>query len=316
LEHVVVAENLTRKFGDFTAVDNVSFQVGRGEIYGFLGPNGAGKSTTIRMLTGLMAPTSGKAMVLEFDLETESEKIKERIGYMSQRFSLYQDLTVIQNLNFYAGIYRIPRNKKADRIDWVLQMADLSGREDILAAELAGGWKQRLALGCALLHEPEVLFLDEPTAGVDPRARRGFWDLIAKMSEQGVTVFVTTHYMDEAENCHRLSLIYSGRLIATATPEYMRSQVIDDRIIEVSVFPQDEAIQVLEANPNVRRAQVFGEVLHILANPNIDGIEVVQKTLSAAGLKPSQPIYIEPSLEDAFIYLIEIEDQREEGRKR
>jgi ABC-2 type transport system ATP-binding protein len=217
-ERSVTARSLERRFGDFVAVDRVSFDVRRGEIFGFLGPNGAGKSTTIRMLCGILAPTSGEATVAGFDLRTETEKIKQHIGYMSQRFSLYEDLTVEENIDFYGGIYRIPAERKRARKEWVIGMAGLSDHRRTKTAFLAGGWKQRLALGCAILHEPPILFLDEPTSGVDPISRRNFWDLIYGLSENGVTVFVTTHYMDEAEYCDRLSIMVDGRIAALGTP--------------------------------------------------------------------------------------------------
>ena len=220
----VVVENLEKRFGSFVAVDRVSFQVRRGEVFGFLGPNGAGKSTTIRMLCGILRPTAGRGTVAGFDIRTEQEQIKANIGYMSQKFSLYQDLTVEENIDFYSGIYCIPREKKQERKDWVIEMSGLAQHRRHLTSTLSGGWKQRLALGCAILHEPPILFLDEPTSGVDPISRRQFWDLIYDMSGRGVTVFVTTHYMDEAEYCNRLGLIYRGELIALGTPHELKVQ--------------------------------------------------------------------------------------------
>ena len=220
----VVIERLTKRFGDFTAVDAISLAVPRGEIFGFLGPNGAGKSTTIRMLCGILAPTSGSGRVAGFDISTQAERIKESIGYMSQRFSLYEDLTVDENIAFYGGVYRIPAQRLKERAEWVLDMAGLAERHNSLAGELSGGWRQRLALGCAILHEPPVIFLDEPTSGVDPLSRRRFWDLIHSMADSGVTVFVTTHYMDEAEFCDRLAMIYRGELVAIGTPEELKRE--------------------------------------------------------------------------------------------
>ncbi|MGW8255894.1 MAG: ABC transporter ATP-binding protein, partial [Thermoguttaceae bacterium] len=213
-EKAVVVEDLEKRFGDFTAVNRVSFQVDAGEIFGFLGPNGAGKSTTIRMLCGILAPSGGRGMVAGYDIRTQGEKIKSRIGYMSQKFSLYQDLTVEENIDFYSGIYCIPAELKSQRKQWVIEMAGLSEHRHRPTALLSGGWKQRLALGCAILHQPPIVFLDEPTSGVDPISRRAFWELIYELSEQGVTVFVTTYYMDEAEYCDRLGLIYRGELVA------------------------------------------------------------------------------------------------------
>jgi ABC-2 type transport system ATP-binding protein len=222
--NAVTIDNLVKTFGNFTAVDHVSLEVSKGEIFGFLGPNGAGKSTTIRMLCGLLSPTSGKATVHGFDVATQPEDIRRNIGYMSQKFSLYDDLTVEENIEFFSGIYGVARDKREARKDYVLDMAGIRERRSSLTRELSGGWKQRLALGCAILHEPPILFLDEPTSGVDPIARRSFWDLIYQLSEAGNTVFVSTHYMDEAEYCHRLALMYKGRIIALGTPKELREQ--------------------------------------------------------------------------------------------
>ena len=224
-DYAVVVENLEKRFGSFVAVDRISFQVARGEIFGFLGPNGAGKSTTIRMLCGILAPTSGRGSVAGFDIRTQPEQIKANIGYMSQKFSLYQDLTVEENIDFYSGIYRIPPEKKRARKEWVIEMSGLAERRRSLTSILSGGWRQRLALGCAILHEPPIVFLDEPTSGVDPISRRQFWDLIYDLSGKGVTVFVTTHYMDEAEYCNRLGLIYRGELIALGTPHELKMEM-------------------------------------------------------------------------------------------
>ncbi|MDZ4797939.1 MAG: ABC transporter ATP-binding protein [Bryobacteraceae bacterium] len=221
-DKAVVIDNLVKTFGSFTAVDHVSLEVSKGEIFGFLGPNGAGKSTTIRMLCGLLSPTSGKASVHGFDIATQAEDIRRNIGYMSQKFSLYDDLTIEENIEFFTGIYGVARDKREARKDYVLEMAGIRERRSSLTRELSGGWKQRLALGCAILHEPPILFLDEPTSGVDPIARRSFWDLIYQLSEAGHTVFVSTHYMDEAEYCHRLALMYKGRIIALGTPKELR----------------------------------------------------------------------------------------------
>lgn len=220
----IEVSGLTKKFGDFVAVDSVSFRVGQGEILGFLGANGAGKSTTIRMLCGLLAPTSGEAIVGGFSVGSQPEKVKERIGYMSQKFSLYEDLTVLENIRFFGGIYGLGRARLRTRLPWILDMAGLRGREDSLTRELAGGWKQRLALGCALLHEPEIVFLDEPTGGVDPVSRRRFWDLIYDLSVRKVTVFVTTHYLDEAEYCHRIMLMHAGVIIAGGRPRELKEK--------------------------------------------------------------------------------------------
>ena len=229
----VAVQDLEKRFGAFAAVDRVTFQVRKGEVFGFLGPNGAGKSTTIRMLCGILSPTGGSGTVAGFDIRSQPEAIKANIGYMSQKFSLYQDLTVEENIDFYSGIYRIPRGKKDERKQWVLEMSGLVDHRHALTAILSGGWKQRLALGCAILHEPPIIFLDEPTSGVDPISRRQFWDLIYELSGRGVTVFVTTHYMDEAEYCDRLGLIYRGQLIAAGTPEALKKEMMQEDVLEV-----------------------------------------------------------------------------------
>ncbi|MBN2409912.1 MAG: ABC transporter ATP-binding protein [Candidatus Aminicenantes bacterium] len=223
-EYSIEVSGLTKKFGDFAAVDSIAFKVRKGEIFGFLGANGAGKSTTIRILCGLLVPTAGRATVGGFSVRDQPEKVKERIGYMSQKFSLYEDLTVAENIRFFGGIYGLSSRRVGERLSWVLEMAGLLGREQALTGELAGGWKQRLALGCALLHEPEIVFLDEPTAGVDPVSRRRFWDLIYDLSVKGVTVFVTTHYLDEAEYCHRIMLMHAGKIIAGGSPRELKEK--------------------------------------------------------------------------------------------
>jgi ABC-2 type transport system ATP-binding protein len=223
----IEVHNLTKKFDDFTAVNNISFKVMKGEIFGFLGPNGAGKSTTIRMLCGIMKPTSGEGLVGGYSINSQPEEIKKIIGYMSQKFTLYQDLTVEENINFYGGIHGLSPSIREERKKWVLKMAGLIGKENYLTGELSGGWKQRLSLGCAILHQPEVLFLDEPTASVDPISRRDFWDLIYNLSEKGTTVFVTSHYMDEVERCHRIAIIYSGRIIAIGSPDELKKEYVE-----------------------------------------------------------------------------------------
>jgi len=308
-----------RRFGDFTAVDRVSFEVAEGSIFGFLGPNGAGKTTTIRMLCGLLAPTEGGATVAGFDVGREPDKIKESIGYMSQKFSLYADLTVKQNLDFYAGIYSIPRRRRAARIDLALRIAGLQGLEHRLTGTLAGGVKQRLALGAAILHEPRIVFLDEPTAGVDPASRRDFWDLIAELRRQGVTVFVTTHYMDEAEHCDRLILIYSGRKIAEASPRELVTDVIAGTMLEVSGPPPQEVVERLASGSQVKRTQIIGLTSRVLIEDGSTAVERLKDLLSEAGWPEAQVRPIRASLEDAFMHLIELEDERitaEGGRTR
>jgi ABC-2 type transport system ATP-binding protein len=243
-EPAVVLQNLTKRFGDFVAVDNVTLEVGKGEIFGFLGPNGAGKSTTIRILCGLLAPTSGKGTVAGFDVATEPERVKASIGYMSQKFSLYDDLTVEENLDFFGGVYGVEEERRAQRKQYALEMSGLGDRRDSMTRLLAGGWKQRLALGCAILHEPPVIFLDEPTSGVDPLARRAFWDLINDLSHAGQTVFVTTHYMDEAEYCHRVALMYRGKVIALGTPAALCDRLRTDQRPEPTM--EDVFIELIE----------------------------------------------------------------------
>jgi len=310
----VKVEDLERRFGDFVAVDRVSFAVARGEIFGFLGPNGAGKSTTIRMLTGLLTPTGGTGRVGGYDIRKEGEAIKGIIGYMSQKFSLYEDLTVEENLDFYGGIYRIPGEKKAARKAWALQMAGLVGREGSLTRELAGGWRQRLALGAAILHEPRILFLDEPTSGVDPISRRNFWDLIRTLAHQGVTIFVTTHYMDEAEYCDRLALIYRGRLIALGTPEQLKREHMPEDVLEVAVDRPVEALEVLARVPAAREAALFGALLHVVVADAATDLAAVRDELERAGLAVARIEKILPSLEDVFVSLIEAEDRKGEQR--
>jgi len=303
----VRVEKLERRFGDFVAVDRISFEVPRGEIFGFLGPNGSGKSTTIRMLTGLLAPTGGTGWVDGLDIRTQSEAIKARIGYMSQRFSLYEDLTVEQNLDFYGGIYRIPATRKAARKAWALEMAGLAGRETTLTRDLAGGWRQRLALGAAILHEPRILFLDEPTSGVDPISRRSFWDLIRTLARQGVTVFVTTHYMDEAEYCDRLVLIYQGRIVALGTPDELKQTHMLEDVLEVAVDRPVDALELLGRVPAVHEAALFGSLLHaIVADAAVDA-PALRAALDAGGLRVERIEKISPSLEDVFVSLVEAE---------
>ncbi len=308
-EHAVAVRELVKVFGRFTAVDRVSFEVSKGEVFGFLGPNGAGKSTTIRMLCGILEPTSGDGTVAGFDILREPERIKENIGYMSQRFSLYEDLTVEENIDFYSGIYRIPRDKKAARKDWVLSMAGLADRRGSPTGTLSTGWRQRLSLGCALLHEPPVIFLDEPTSGVDPITRRQFWDLIYGLSERGVTVFVTTHYMDEAEYCDRLGLIYRGELIACSTPEELKRDVMREDIVEVACERPQDAMIDIEKLEGVREAALFGGAVHVVTANAERLIPLLRRAMDARGLGAARVEKILPSLEDVFVSLIEAHDR-------
>ncbi len=313
----VEIEELVKTFGSFAAVDRISLQVKRGEIFGFLGPNGAGKSTTIRMLCGILTPTSGKGRVGGFDILREPENIKQNIGYMSQKFSLYEDLTVEENLNFYSGIYRLPGQIKEERKEWVLQMAGLRDRKSSLTSTLAGGWKQRLALGCAILHEPSILFLDEPTSGVDPISRRQFWDLIYEMVGRGVTVFVTTHYMDEAEYCDRLALIDQGRIIALGTPAELKTQHMPEAVWELetdqlvdSLRILKERVGVIRESPELSEVAVFGSALHVLARKEEDLSSAIPSLLAGRGITTKRLERIVPSLEDVFVSLIEATERR------
>jgi ABC-2 type transport system ATP-binding protein len=311
-ETSVSVRGLTKRFGEFVAVRDVSFSVRRGEVFGFLGPNGAGKSTTIRMLCGLLAPSEGEGTVAGFDLRTEAEKIKQHIGYMSQRFSLYDDLTVEENIDFYGGIYRIPPETRKARKAWVLQMAGLSGSRAARTAHLPAGHKQQLALGCALLHDPRVLFLDEPTSGVDPIRRRAFWDLIYELAGKGVTVFVTTHYMDEAEYCDRLCLIYRGELAALGTPEELKTRLMKEAVLEVRTGRPRETADLLERLPGVRGAALFGETVHAVVEGADEAIPRFRAALEGAGFVAARIERIPPSLEDVFVSLVEERDRREE----
>jgi ABC-2 type transport system ATP-binding protein len=300
----VHVEKLRRSFGAFTAVDGIDLSVTKGEIFGFLGPNGAGKSTTIRMLCGLLMPTGGKGAVAGYDIVAQPEEIKKRIGYMSQRFSLYEDLTVGQNIDFFTGIYGVPKEKRKERKEWVLEMAGLQEKRDALTGSLAGGFKQRLALGCAILHEPPILFLDEPTSGVDPLSRRNFWSLIYSMSRSGVTVFVTTHYMDEAEYCDRLALIYRGKIIADGRPSDLKERSMSRAVLEIDVDRALDALELL-ADAGVETA-VFGTLLHATVDRAEEAGPRIEAILKAAGFTVRTIEKIAPSLEDVFVNLIEV----------
>jgi ABC-2 type transport system ATP-binding protein len=309
----VVAEDLTKKFGKFVAVDHVSFKVKRGEVFGFLGPNGAGKSTTIRMLCGLLSPTEGSANVGGFDIAVQPDDVKTRIGYMSQRFSLYEDLTVEQNINFYGGIYGLDGSRLEDRKHWAIEMAGLSGKERMLAHTLSGGWRQRLALGCSILHEPPILFLDEPTGGVDPVSRRNFWDLIYDLSHNGITVFVTTHYMDEAEHCNTIGLIYNGKLISLGSPTDLKHGLDRYSIYEVQSTQPVEAMELLRKQPWVVETSIFGSSFHVSTKDEPDAQNKIQSLLTKEHMILKRIEQIIPSLEDVFIHRIAEEDARKIG---
>ena len=336
-EPAIEVDGLTKSFGAFTAVDRLSFTVARGEIFGFLGANGAGKSTTIRMLCGLLQPTSGSARVGGFDVARETDRLKQSIGYMSQRFSLYNDLTVEQNIRFFGGVYGLNEERLRSRMEWVLAMAGLKGREGSLTRTLSGGWKQRLALGCAILHEPPIVFLDEPTGGVDPISRRGFWELINSLSEAGTTVLVTTHMMDEAEYCNDIILINQGRLIAGGSPTELKTEHIRMPILEVRlqgavardgdapepIFPGRragradggvvDALELIRVQPWAVETTVFGTNLHVMVAAENEGAPLIRRTLKDAGIEVVSIERIMPSLEDVFLYVLEHGDPATAG---
>jgi len=311
----VMVRDLEKRFGAFVAVNRISFEVKRGEIFGFLGPNGAGKSTTIRMLCGILAPSGGTGMVAGLDIRTRQEEIKSQIGYMSQKFSLYEDLTVEENIDFYSGIYRIAAGKKQARKDWVLRMADLQDHRHSRTGILSGGWKQRLSLGCAILHEPPVIFLDEPTSGVDPISRRRFWDLIYELTGQGVTVFVTTHYMDEAEYCDRIALIYRGEIIAMGAPDALKAGKMREAVIEVICERPQDAMGLIENLPCVSEVAIFGRGLHIVSADAGLAMPAVTSALRAHNFPVERIERIAPSMEDLFVSLIEARDRAGEPQK-
>jgi len=303
--YAVEVEDLVKTFGNFVAVDRIHFQVEKGEIFGFLGPNGAGKSTTIRMLCGLLMPTSGKGSVAGFDIMREPEKIKQVIGYMSQKFSLYDDLTVAENLHFFGGIYGLSGASQKEREEQVLEMSSLKELRDRMTRTLAVGWKQRVALGCAILHSPSILFLDEPTSGVDPISRRNFWRLIRQMGESGATAFVTTHYMDEAEYCDRLALIYQGKLIALGTPSELKLKTLPRGVLEVECDLLMPALDLLKREPWISEAAIFGDCLHVIVKEETDPEREIPSLFARHGVLLRKMGPIRPSLEDVFVSLIE-----------
>jgi ABC-2 type transport system ATP-binding protein len=296
---------LSRRFGSFVAVDNLSFSVKQGEIFGFLGANGAGKSTTIRMLCGLLRPSSGTALVGGIDVSLDPEGVKRRIGYMSQKFSLYEALTVDQNIRFFGGIYGLSRERLEARRQFVLEMAGLAGRGNTLTRELPGGWRQRLALGCAILHEPSIVFLDEPTGGVDPLSRRRFWDLIGDLSRQGVTVLVTTHYLDEAEHCHRIAIIHAGRLAAMGTTSELKQVFASRPILEVLAARPVAAMDFLDRHEAVEKTSLFGTAVHAVLRSDRVGFDEISRALESNGIKVHSIGLVPPSLEDVFLDVVE-----------
>ena len=298
--------DLTRRFGDFVAVDRLTFDVRPGEIFGFLGSNGAGKSTTIRMLCGLLKPSSGTATVGGIDVTRDPEGVKRNIGYMSQRFSLYEPLTVDQNISFFGHIYGLRGAALEQRRRFVIEMAGLQGREHTRASDLAGGWRQRLALGCAILHEPAILFLDEPTGGVDPISRRQFWRLIGQLSASGVTVLVTTHYLDEAEYCHRLAIIHGGKLAAIGTTDELKHVFADRAIVEIQAPNPVEAMRALDQMPEVEKTSLFGTAVHaVLTSARADAVNALERRMTAAGVPPAGLSLVPPSLEDVFLDVVD-----------
>ena len=297
----IVVQDLTKTFGEFVAVNKISFEVRRGDIFGFLGPNGAGKTTTIRMLLGLLSPTSGTANVIGYDVAQESDKMRQHIGYMTQKFSLYNDLTVKENLNFYGGVYGVHGQKLQERRKYILKMAGLTGRERELTRNLSGGWKQRLALGIAIIHEPDVLFLDEPTAGVDPISRRDFWELIYDLAEGGTTILVTTHYMDEAEHCQELVSIQRGHLVARGTPEEVKISQMHGDVVEIDCEDAAQAVPLLRELNIFAEVALYGALIHVVTDHAAEHIPLITKTLADHGLSTISVERIAPSLEDVFI---------------
>lgn len=311
----VAVTDLERRFGDFIAVNRVSFEVEKGEIFGFLGPNGAGKSTTIRMLCGILAPSGGRGTVAGYDIRTQSEKIKSGIGYMSQKFSLYEDLTVEENINFYSGIYRIPKEQKRERKEWVIEMSGLAEHRNSRTSILASGWKQRLALGCAVLHEPPIVFLDEPTSGVDPVSRRNFWDLIYSLADKGVTIFVTTHYMEEAEYCDRLGLIYRGELVSIGSPESLKNDEMQEDVLEVQCSRPQDALSLISGIPGIKEAALFGTRIHVVTDSAAESVNRIREALPREGFQVGGIEEITPSMEDVFVSLIEKRDRADQARQ-
>jgi len=308
-DYVIEVQQLSKRFGRVKAVDGLTFNVKRGEVFGILGPNGSGKTTTIRMLCGILQPGSGSGRALGFDILRESEKIKAHIGYMSQRFTLYDDLTVIENLRFYAEVQAVPRAIRKERVERMLHLAGLENRREQMTVHLSGGWKQRLALSCALVHEPEIIFLDEPTSGVDPVSRRRFWDMIYQISDTGATFLVTTHYMDEAEQFHRLLFMSRGKLIAAGTPEFIKRECFPPALWQVVCNRLAQAARILQDLEDVLDVSLPGNVLHVTTEKSVPAQELIENTLHKAGIVVRSVVRTHPSLEDVFVSLTS-EDMR------
>ncbi len=302
--------DLVKKFGEFAAVDGISFEVQKGEIFGFLGPNGAGKSTTIRILCGLLRPTSGTALVSGLDVARHPEQVRAQLGYMSQRFSLYNDLMVEENLDFFSGLYGVPRRLRLERKEYAVRTTGLGGLETTVTGLLPAGWKQRLALACAILHRPPILFLDEPTSGVDPIARRGFWDLIHQLSAAGQTVFVTSHHMDEVERCHRLALMHAGRIIALGPPARLKRDLYTHGLLALETSDLVGSMRALENIPGLREAAVFGAGLHVTVDDPSAALVRIRGVLAGKGIEVRRLEPILPSMEDLFVSLIESQERR------
>jgi ABC-2 type transport system ATP-binding protein len=303
IHNLVEVDNLTKRFGSFTAVDHVSFEAHAGEVIGYLGPNGSGKTTTIRMLCGLMTPTEGTARIMGIDVVKDPEAIKPHIGYMSQKFSLYDDLTVLENIEFYAGIYEIPLETEKKRIQEVLGIAGLENRISTLTASLSGGWRQRLALGCAMLHKPPVLFLDEPTSGVDPVARREFWDLIYEFASQGTTILITTHYMDEAEHCSKVGFMYRSKLLSFDTPHNLKTTYLHGTAWDLEVSSLLDTVEWLNGRPGIAQATLHGDRAHVILDPDVWKTENLRKSLFEQGISIHSMEQVESTLEDVFTLL-------------
>ena len=309
--NAIEVNNLTKVFGKFTAVDNVNFNVKQGEIFGFLGANGAGKSTTIRMLIGILEPSSGDALVSGYSIKNQPDMVKNNIGYMSQKFSLYNDLTVTENIRFFAGIYGLDGKKYEERKKWVLKVANLENMENVITGSLPGGIKQRLALGTAVIHEPKIVFLDEPTSGVDPISRRNFWDLINELSDGGTTILVTTHYLDEAEFCNDIILINAGKLIAQGNAKALKTNYIKNPILEIESDRVVDSLEILEKEKWVGETSIFGNYIHVILNDStINENHIYELLRDKNGISVKRVEKITPTLEDVFIHLIEKDSKK------